>query len=110
MPEPQQPDIPPEPEDKFRRQISSKAARRLKTQADDRGNVWYGLGMFGLIGWSVAIPTLLGVALGIWIDRTWPSRYSWTLMLLLLGILLGCLNAWHWVSQERRRIGENDKQ
>ena len=57
--------------------------------------------MFGLIGWSVVIPTLLGVALGLWIDQTWPSRYSWTLMLLLLGIILGCLNAWRWISQEQ---------
>jgi predicted F0F1-ATPase subunit len=24
--------------------------------------------MMGLIGWSVAIPTLLGAALGLWLD------------------------------------------
>jgi hypothetical protein len=26
------------------------------------------------------------------------------LMLLLLGIILGCLNAWRWISQERQKI------
>ena len=104
MPEQQKPEIPPGWGGDFDRQVAGKAARRLKTQAEDKGNVWYGLGLFGLIGWSVAIPTLLGVALGIWIDRTWPSRYSWTLMLLLLGIILGCLNAWRWISQEHRKI------
>lgn len=104
MPEPEEPRQAPSPEDDFAQQIKIKEARKLRAQASDRGNVWFGLGMFGLIGWSVAIPTLLGVALGIWIDHTWPSRYSWTLMLLLLGIILGCLNAWRWISQESQKI------
>ena len=104
MSEPKKPGQTPAPEDDFARQIKIKEARKLRVRASDRGNVWFGLGMFGLIGWSVAIPTLLGVALGVWIDRTWPSRYSWTLMLLLLGIILGCLNAWRWISQERQKI------
>ncbi len=57
--------------------------------------------MFGLVGWAVAIPTLLGVALGVWIDMTWPGRFSWTLALLLAGAALGASNAWYWVSQEQ---------
>jgi ATP synthase protein I len=44
--------------------------------------------------------------MGLWIDATWPSRFSWTLMLLVGGILLGCWNAWYWVSQEQARIQE----
>ena len=58
--------------------------------------------MFGLVGWSVAIPTVLGVVVGIWIDVTWPSRFSWTLMLRFIGITLGCLNAGYWVTRESR--------
>ena len=61
-------------------------------------SVWFGLGMSGLIGWSVTIPTLIGAALGIWVDKHYPSTYSWTLMLLLMGLIIGCLNAWHWVA------------
>jgi len=53
--------------------------------------------MFGVVGWSVAIPTLIGTALGIWIDNNWPSQFSWTLMLLIGGVMVGCLNAWYWV-------------
>lgn len=84
--------------------VGEKEARKLRArQQKDRG-VWFGLGMFGMIGWSVAIPTLLCVTLGIWLDTRWPSRFSWTLMLLLLGIVLGCLNAWFWVTRERRDI------
>lgn len=71
--------------------------------------MWFGLGMFGLVGWSVSIPTVVGVALGVWIDYKWPSQYSWTLMLLVIGIVIGCLNAWFWVSRERKMIEEEEK-
>jgi len=47
-----------------------------------------------LIGWTVAVPTIIGIAVGTWIDRTWPGRYSWTWMLLAGGLALGCRNAW----------------
>jgi ATP synthase protein I len=60
--------------------------------------------MFGMIGWSVAVPTILGLALGLWLDRHWPLHFSWTLTLLLIGVALGCLNAWFWVSRERAPI------
>jgi len=43
------------------------------------------LGHDGLIGWSVAIPTLLGAALGLWLDRHYPGRHAWTLALLVAG-------------------------
>jgi ATP synthase protein I len=56
--------------------------------------------MFGLVGWSIAVPTLLGVACGIWIDRTWPSRFSCTLMCLFGGVVIGCAIAWYWVKRE----------
>jgi len=64
--------------------------------------------MFGVVGWSVAVPTLLGIALGLWLDRLWPGGFSWTLALLLAGVTLGCLNAWYWVSLERKGIDEDE--
>ena len=46
-----------------------KAARKLRARRHVTRTVWFGLGMMGLIGWSVGILTLLGVALGLWLDR-----------------------------------------
>ncbi len=63
--------------------------------------------MSGLVGWSVTIPTLIGAALGIWIDKRYTSSYSWTLMLLCLGLIIGCLNAWHWVDSEYKEMQED---
>lgn len=91
------------PQMKLSRKVASKEARKLRARREKDGAVWYGLGMMGVIGWSVSIPTLLGIALGIWIDFRWPSHYSWTLMLLFIGLVLGCLNAWYWVERERKR-------
>mgnify|MGYP001499013587 CR=1 FL=1 len=82
---------------RFSREIQRKEALKIKGRREHAQTVWFGLGMFGVIGWSVAIPTLIGVALGLWIDHTWPSQFSWTLMLLIGGLMIGCLNAWYWV-------------
>ena len=71
--------------------------------------VWFGLGMMGLIGWSVAIPTLLGAAFGIWLDNRHPGSHSWTLMLLVIGLVIGCVNAWHWVGKEDKEIREEQE-
>jgi ATP synthase protein I len=104
MPEPDPKEERPTAGEDFSREVNRKEARKLKAQSRRPAGVWFGLGMFGLIGWSVTLPALAGALLGAWIDRTWPSRYSWTLMLLLGGIILGSLNAWYWVSQERQKI------
>jgi ATP synthase protein I len=81
------------------RQVAAQAARKLKARKSTQG-VWFGLGMMGLIGWSVAIPTLLGAALGLWLDEHYSSEHSWTLALLVAGLVLGCFNAGRWVAKE----------
>jgi len=80
-------------------QVSKKEQRKLKARKQNR-SVWFGLGMFGLVGWSIAIPTLIGIAIGIWIDRSWPGRFSCTLMCLFLGVVVGCWIAWYWIKRE----------
>jgi ATP synthase protein I len=86
----------------FGRALDRKVERKLKARREKRHDAWFWLGMFGLVGWSVAVPTLVGIALGLWLDRNWPSRISWTLTLLFVGVVLGGLNAWRWVQQESR--------
>ncbi|HET9491003.1 MAG TPA: AtpZ/AtpI family protein [Methylomirabilota bacterium] len=92
----------PLPEQDVTEIVGRKAERRLRARREGRRGVWFGLGMFGLVGWAVALPTVAGVALGLWLDARFPSRVSWTLSLLLLGALLGSLNAWYWVKRESR--------
>jgi ATP synthase protein I len=82
--------------------IAHKAQQLDLARKRRRNSAWYGLGMFGLVGWSVAVPVVAGVALGLWIDRRWPSDVSWTLTLLLAGAVLGAFNAWYWTQREGR--------
>jgi len=91
----------------FATQVGAKAARKLRAQRNGNQGVWFGLGMSGLIGWSVAVPTLLGVLLGVWLDQRHPEAFSWTLTLLFAGLVLGCFNAWHWVAQQNDAMHED---
>jgi ATP synthase protein I len=88
------------------KEVGAKAARKLEARRHPTPGVWFGLGMMGLIGWSVVVPTLLGAALGLWLDRRYPGGRSWTLALLVGGLVLGCLNAWHWVAREDEEMRE----
>jgi ATP synthase protein I len=88
----------------FARQVAVKAARKSKAQRAGTSTIWFGLGMSGLIGWSVATPTLAGALLGAWWDRHHPGLHSRTLALLVAGLILGCANAWFWVSRQNRAM------
>jgi ATP synthase protein I len=98
----------PKNEPTFAGQIGAKAERKLKARKSTQG-VWFGLGMMGLIGWSVTVPTLLGTMLGIWLDQRHPGAHSWTLALLVVGLATGCLNAWHWVAKEDKAMREDQE-
>ncbi|MFY9954855.1 AtpZ/AtpI family protein [Bradyrhizobium sp.] len=90
-------------------EVGAKAARKLRARRHSAQGVWFGLGMMGLIGWSVAIPTLLGAALGLWLDQHYPGKHAWTLALLVAGLAIGCFNAWHWVANEDKAIREEQE-
>jgi ATP synthase protein I len=80
--------------------VGKKAIRRIRARRSKDRNIWFGVGMFGVVGWTVAITTVIGVIIGIWMDRTWPGPYSWTLTMLFIGLIIGCLNAWYWIKKE----------
>ncbi|BBO85811.1 ATP synthase I [Desulfosarcina ovata subsp. sediminis] len=84
--------------------VDNVEKRKLRAREKRKDPIWFGLGMFGVVGWAVAIPTVLCIFLGVWIDLRWPGPYSWTLMLLVAGVALGCLNAGFWVKREKHSI------
>lgn len=90
-------------------QIGVKAARKLKAQRHATPGLWFGLGMMGLIGWSIVVPTLIGAAVGLWLDKHYPGGRLWTLALMSAGLAIGCLNAWHWVSKEDAAMRDDEE-
>ena len=91
-------------------QVGSKASRKLAARRRGAPHVWSGLGMMGLIGWSVVVPTLAGAAVGTWLDTHYPGRHAWTLALLVAGLTLGCFNAWRWVAHEDARMHDTSEE
>src|ERR1700722_17408545 len=92
----------------FAGEVGAKAVRKLKARNWKQG-VWFGLGRMGVLGWSVVVPTLLGAALGIWLDKHHPGKHPWTLALLVVGLAIGCLNAWRWVAKEDKAMREESE-
>jgi ATP synthase protein I len=89
----------------FAGEVQARADRKLKALRAGPTNIWPGLGMLGVIGWSVAVPTLLGVLLGRWLDGGHPRPVgSWTLMMLFAGLGVGCANAWYWIAKEQAAL------
>jgi len=91
-------------------EVGAKASRKLKARRNSPPTVWFGLGMMGLIGWSVVVPTLLSAALGLWLDKHYPGKHAWTLALLVAGLAIGCFNAWHWVDKEDKAMREEQEE
>lgn len=100
-------------EDFFSRQIAEKEKHKLKALRNKNKGVWMGLGMMGMVGWSVVVPTLLGAAIGFWLDKKYPQTFSWTLSILLMGLVSGSIIAWYWVDKEDKemhnKIDEKDE-
>ena len=93
----------------FSDEVARKEKRKLKAQ-HQKSSAWSGLGMMGMIGWSVAVPSLLGAALGLWLDKRHAQSFSWTLSLLFVGIVTGCIIAWHWVDKEDKEMHNNKEE
>jgi ATP synthase protein I len=91
-------------DNEFAQRIANRTALKLKAQRAGAQTTWFGLGMSGIVGWSVALPTLLGGGLGLWWDKRHPGPHSWTLALLVAGLTLGCANAWHWISRQNKSM------
>ncbi len=96
-------------EKSLQRAVDSKTARKLRAQQRGDRSIWFGLGLLGLIGWSVVVPTLIGAAAGWWIDTHHPSGHSWTLTLLVAGLILGCAQAYHWIAREEKQINAGER-
>lgn len=92
------------PEEELLEKIKSDSQKKIKAQ-EEGSQVMFGLGLFGIVGWSIAIPTLMGIFVGVFLDKRFEQSFSWTLTLLFAGVVIGCLNAWHWVKE---KTGDDD--
>ena len=91
----------------FGKMVGDKEERKLQAQKKSK-SVWAGLGLFGMVGWSITVPAIGGAALGVWLDRNYKQTFSWTLSLLVVGLMLGLVIAWNWVQKENKEIHKKE--
>lgn len=87
-------------EDELLKEIEKEADKKIRAKKEGK-EVMFGLGFFGIVGWSIAVPTLLAIALGVYLDKKLDSNFSWTLTLIFVGVIIGSLNTWHWLNENR---------
>ena len=88
-------------EDEFEVQVRRKRVLIEKGRRERGASFWSYLGLIGTVGWSVVVPMVLGIFLGLWIDRRFAGGYKWTLGLLVFGLGIGCMNAWRAITKEK---------
>ena len=90
----------------MQRTVLRKHLRRRRARQENADSVWVWLGTFGLVGWTVMVPTLAGLAFGIFLDNRVDASVSFTITFLIVGVAVGGSMAWYWVRQESERDGE----
>ncbi len=88
----------------FRDSIASREKRRIRAEKKRDVDTWSALGVMGVVGWTVALPTVIGSFLGLWMDYMWPYKVSWTLTMLGAGLFIGCVFAGLWLKRQKDRI------
>lgn len=62
-------------------------------------------------GWHLSIPVLIGIGLGRFLDKHYSmSHFSWTLNCILLGFLIGIIQATTWLRREGILSNNEQKQ
>lgn len=81
--------------DDLSRAVRRQQQRHKRWEAEGERPLWKNLSMVGALGWLIVIPTLLGVALGRWLDHTFETGILFTAALIFVGIVAGGSFAWH---------------
>lgn len=89
------------PKDDHSADAIRRRAERMQHARNEPGfSPLRGLGTFGMIGWAIAVPTVSGAFLGLWLNRVAPQDFSWPIALILGGATIGGMIAWNWVEKE----------
>lgn len=77
--------------------VRQRAGRSERAQREGEPSFGRYLAQVGVLGWTIVVPTLLGMFLGRWIDQRLGTGIFWTGPLLLIGLSAGCWAAWRWM-------------
>jgi len=84
----------PNDTDNLAKAVRRKQARALRHKVEGDDSIAHGLAWIGALGWTIAMPSLLGAFAGRWLDHILASKALWTSALLVVGLASGCAMAW----------------
>jgi ATP synthase protein I len=90
----------PETSDGLDEAVRTRRERRARWEREGERSIGENIAMIGALGWTIVVPTLLGLFAGRWLDRSFASGIFWTLGLLVVGLTLGCWLAWRRMHRE----------
>ena len=104
MSEPDKPN-PSENSERSARAARQASARARRARDEPEPSLGSRLGQIGILGWSIVIPTLAGLAIGHWLDRHFGTGVFFSAPLLMIGAAFGLWSAWKWM---HRQTGSRD--
>nr|WP_232292316.1 AtpZ/AtpI family protein [Paraburkholderia graminis] len=91
----------PSSEDRLAAAAQEAARRAVRAREVPEPSLGSRLGQIGILGWAIVLPTLLGLALGRWLDRIFATRVFFSAPLLMAGAALGFWSAWKWMHRQQ---------
>lgn len=80
--------------------VKLRQERRARWLREGERSVGQNLAWIGVLGWSIVLPTLLGVLAGRALDRYFGTGILFTGCLLTAGLVLGCVLGWRRINSE----------
>lgn len=74
--------------------VRLRRERRERGRRDAERSLAQNLATIGVLGWTIVLPGLLGIALGRWLDRALGTGITITSALVFVGLGIGCALAW----------------
>ena len=69
----------PDNHEKLGEAVKTRQERRELWAREGERSLGQNLAMIGVLGWTIVLPTLLGLFAGRWLDRTFHMGIFWTL-------------------------------
>lgn len=85
------------PIDRLAEAARRAAERQKRGQENPEPSLGARLGQMGILGWTIVVPTLLGLVVGRWLDTQFSTGIMFATALLMLGAAFGLWSAWRWM-------------
>ena len=88
---------------------TEEESQKKKSSNDSMASSMGLLAQVTTLAWNLVIPIIGGVLLGEYLDRRFNSELTWTLSLLVLGIIIALSNLYNlYVEHGREHLGEDE--